>query len=54
MDGVLWRGDQPIGRSAGPVFGASTHGLKVVLATNNATLTVEQYLDKLDRFRVPA
>lgn len=52
MDGVLWRGDQPIGDLPG-VFNKMQHrGLKVVLATNNATLTVSQYQEKLLRFGV--
>lgn len=50
MDGVLWRGDQPLGDLAGVFSAFEQAGLKVVLATNNATLTPTQYLDKLARF----
>lgn len=50
MDGVLWRGDEAIG-DLPAIFERMAHkGLKVVLATNNATRSVEQYLDKLQGF----
>ncbi len=52
MDGVLWTDDHPIGDLAA-VFGRiSDRGLKVCLATNNATRTPEQYLTRLDEFGV--
>jgi len=52
MDGVLWRADQPIGNLNTIFNEIEGRGIKVVLATNNATLTVDQYLDKLRRFDV--
>lgn len=52
MDGVLWKDAAPIGNLA-RVFGrVSAQGLKVTLATNNATLTVEDNLAKLRGFGV--
>lgn len=47
MDGVLWRDKEPIGNL--PAIFARFHDLdlKVVLATNNSTRSVEQYLEKL-------
>lgn len=52
MDGVLWRQSQPIGDLA-RIFGKiNAKGLKITLATNNATLTVKQYLQKLASFGV--
>lgn len=52
MDGVLWRQSQPIG-DLPHIFQKIRHkGLKITLATNNATLTVEQYLQKLASFGV--
>ena len=52
MDGVLWRDDQPIGDLPFVFSEISRRNLKVSLATNNATLSVEQYLNKLERFGV--
>ncbi len=51
-DGVLWKDTAPIGDLA-RIFGRmQTAGLKVLLATNNATLTVDQYLKKIAGFGV--
>jgi 4-nitrophenyl phosphatase len=52
MDGVLWKDMTPIGSLARIFAGIRSAGLQVVLATNNATMTVEQYLDKLAGFGV--
>jgi 4-nitrophenyl phosphatase len=52
MDGVLWRGDQPIGDLPAIFNEIKRRGLLVTMATNNATLSVEQYLEKLSRFGV--
>jgi 4-nitrophenyl phosphatase len=52
MDGVLWRSDQPIGDLPGIFAHISRGGRKVVLATNNSTLSPEQYLEKLARYGV--
>lgn len=52
MDGVLWRGDQPIGDLSRVFDQIAMKDLKVVLATNNSTQTVQQYLDKLGHFGV--
>ncbi len=47
MDGVLWKGNQPIG-SPPAIFGRIREmNLSVVLATNNATRSISQYLEKL-------
>ncbi len=51
-DGVLWKDTAPIGDLA-RIFGRmQAAGLKVLLATNNATLTVDQYLKKIAGFGV--
>jgi 4-nitrophenyl phosphatase len=51
-DGVLWKDAAPIGDLA-RIFGrVQTAGLKVLLATNNATMTVDQYLKKMAGFGV--
>ncbi len=52
MDGVLWRSTQPIGNLPEIFERIAQMGWKAVLATNNATLSVEQYLSKLQDFGV--
>lgn len=52
MDGVLWKDTMPIGNLADTFQRIRAAGLKVTLATNNATLTVDQYLEKLAGFGV--
>ncbi len=47
MDGVLWRGDQPIGDLPAVFQAISERGLRITLATNNATLSISQYVNKL-------
>ncbi len=52
MDGVLWHGDTPL-PGLGELFGTLERlHLPFVLATNNATKTVGQYVQKLARFGV--
>ncbi len=52
MDGVLWRDKTPIG-DLPQIFGAIEKlELKVMLATNNATRTPTQYVEKLTGFGV--
>jgi 4-nitrophenyl phosphatase len=52
MDGVLWKDQEPIG-CLPEIFERIHHlGLKVILATNNATKDVQDYLHKLNGFRV--
>jgi len=52
MDGVLWRDEQPIGDLPAIFAAIATRNLLVTLATNNATLSTRQYLDKLSRLGV--
>ena len=52
MDGVLWRDDQPIGNLPNIFQTLGDLGWKSTLATNNASRSVEQYLQKLDNFGV--
>jgi 4-nitrophenyl phosphatase len=52
MDGVIWRGDQPLG-DLPVIFGEfKRRGYQTILATNNATLSDDQYLLKLRKFGV--
>ncbi len=52
MDGVLWRGDEPIGNLPRIFDRIRQRGLKVVFATNNGTHTQEQYVARLAGFGV--
>jgi 4-nitrophenyl phosphatase len=52
MDGVLWRGTDPIGNLP-EIFGAiDGFGLRVVMATNNATSSPQQFVKKLEEYGV--
>ena len=50
MDGVLWRGNEPIGDLPSIFNTIAARGLKVTLATNNSTRTAEQHLEKVLSF----
>jgi 4-nitrophenyl phosphatase len=52
MDGVLWRDEQPIGDLKTVFKNIRNRGWEVMLATNNATRTVDQYVTKLKSFGV--
>jgi len=52
MDGVIWKGDTPIGDLAGTFSRIRERGLKFVFATNNSTKTSEQYVARLKDFGV--
>ncbi|MCW5887511.1 MAG: HAD-IIA family hydrolase [Anaerolineales bacterium] len=50
MDGVLWRGTQPIGSVPDNLAAIAAKGLQAAFVTNNSTLTVEQYQEKFRKF----
>ncbi len=52
MDGVLWRGDQPLPGMLRFFETVRRLGIRFVLATNNASKSGEEYLAKLHRFGV--
>jgi 4-nitrophenyl phosphatase len=52
MDGVLWRGSDPIGDLQSLFNQIDNIGWKVIFATNNATRTIRQYVDLLSSFGV--
>lgn len=52
MDGVLWRDSKPLIDLPALFSEISQNGLSVILATNNATRSIAQYLDKLQGFGV--
>jgi 4-nitrophenyl phosphatase len=52
MDGVLWKGTRPIGDLHSIFNEISRRELKVVMATNNATTSPVEYVNKLRTFGV--
>jgi 4-nitrophenyl phosphatase len=54
MDGVLWRGTEAIGNLQSIFSQINRIGWKVIFATNNATRTIQQYVDLLSSFGVKA
>ncbi len=52
MDGVLWKDMTPVGSLPDTFDRIHKSGRKVMLATNNGTMTIAQYLDKLAGFGV--
>jgi 4-nitrophenyl phosphatase len=52
MDGVLWRGNESIGDLKSIFTQIDKIGWKVVFATNNATRTIQQYVELLASFGV--
>ena len=53
MDGVLWRENEPIGNLPEIFKQIIALGIKYVMATNNSTHTVEQYVKKVRSFNIP-
>lgn len=52
MDGVIWRDNQPIGDLQSIFKEIDRKGFLKIFATNNATLSVDQYLKKLSGFGI--
>jgi 4-nitrophenyl phosphatase len=52
MDGVIWRGEAPLGDLASIFSRVRERGLKFVFATNNGTRTSEQYVERLRGYGV--
>ena len=52
MDGVIWRGSQPLGNLPAIFDQINSMHFKVLLATNNSTQTIDQFLKKLQGFGV--
>jgi 4-nitrophenyl phosphatase len=53
LDGVVWRGDEPIPGAPEAIAALRGRGVRVVFLTNNSALTVAKYLNKLGRMGVP-
>jgi glycerol 3-phosphatase-2 len=54
LDGVLWRGDTPIPGSAAGIAELRAAGLRVVFTTNNSSIPIAGYVERLAAFGVPA
>jgi HAD superfamily hydrolase (TIGR01450 family) len=54
LDGVIWRGDDPIPGSAAAIAQLRDAGLRVGFLSNNSSLPVGQVVAKLGRCGVPA
>jgi glycerol-1-phosphatase len=54
LDGVIWRGDEPIPGAAAGVAALRDGGLRVVFVTNNSSGTRAEYAQKLVACGVPA
>lgn len=52
MDGVLWKGDQPIGNLPDTFYLINSRKWKFTLVTNNATRSISDYARKLNGFGV--
>ncbi|MCB0101864.1 MAG: hypothetical protein KDD74_07455, partial [Anaerolineales bacterium] len=52
MDGVVWKGDAPIGDLPATFKRIRERGLKFVFATNNGTKTPDEYKEKLKELGV--
>jgi len=52
MDGVLWRGSQPVVDLPALFAGFQHASLNVIMATNNASRSVSQYVERLAGFGV--
>jgi 4-nitrophenyl phosphatase len=53
LDGVVWRGEQPIEGAADTIEKLREAGKRVVFLTNNASLSPREYAAKLMRHRIP-
>ena len=52
MDGVIWKGNQPLADLSYIFSTLQERGLRFILATNNTTLSIENFLLKLNNFDV--
>jgi len=54
LDGVVWRGEQPVAGAAAAVDRLRARGERVLFVTNNSSATLPQYIDKLVRHGIDA
>jgi 4-nitrophenyl phosphatase len=53
LDGVVWRGEEPITGAAETIAGLRERSKRVVFVTNNASRSSRDYAAKLMRMRIP-
>jgi HAD superfamily hydrolase (TIGR01450 family) len=53
LDGVIYRGSEPIAGSPEAVASLRGLGLKVLFCTNNARPTISEYTERLERMGIP-
>src|SRR3954452_20925447 len=54
LDGVVWRGDTPIAGSAEGIAELRAAGFRVGFITNNSSIPIAGYVERLHAFGVPA
>jgi 4-nitrophenyl phosphatase len=54
LDGVVWRGDEPIAGSADAIAELRAAGFRVGFITNNSSIPIAGYVERLRAFGVPA
>ncbi|HTK16428.1 MAG TPA: HAD-IIA family hydrolase [Acidimicrobiia bacterium] len=54
LDGVVWRGETPIAGSAEGIARLRAAGLRVGFITNNSSIPIAGYVERLHAFGVPA
>ena len=54
LDGVVWLADEPIPGAADAIATLRERGERVLFLTNNSSMTVGDYMVKLERHRIPA
>ena len=47
LDGVVWRGEEPVAGSIAAIDRLRSAGERVLFLTNNSSMTVQSYLDKM-------
>jgi len=53
LDGVVWLADRPIPGSVEAVSQARSSGVRILFVTNNSSLRVGEYLQKLEAMGLP-
>lgn len=54
LDGVVWRGDEPIPGSAEAIAALHTAGVRVGFLTNNSSAPIDTVVERLQRFGIDA
>ncbi len=54
LDGVVWRGDEPISAAAPGIAALRDAGLRVAFVSNNSNSPVDEVAAKLERMGIPA